>query len=53
MLTATVESRMHNPLLMFPDALTGIQAIHEPLRARRLPDTMLVAGVYLSQRRQV
>jgi AhpD family alkylhydroperoxidase len=37
--TAAVESRMHNPLLMFPDAFKGIQAIHEAARAGGLPDT--------------
>ena len=30
MTTATVETRMNNPLLMFPDALKGIQAIQDP-----------------------
>jgi hypothetical protein len=31
--TAAVESRMHNPLQMFPDAFKRIRAIHEPARA--------------------
>jgi len=37
--TATIEARMKNPLLMFPHAFRGIQAIHEAASPGGLPDT--------------
>jgi AhpD family alkylhydroperoxidase len=38
MTTATVEARMNNPMLMFPDAFKAIQAMHEATSAGGLPD---------------
>jgi AhpD family alkylhydroperoxidase len=38
MRTVTVEPRMKNPLLMFPDAFKGIQTIHDATSASDLPD---------------
>jgi AhpD family alkylhydroperoxidase len=36
--TASIETRMTNPLLMFPDAFKAIQAVHEATSAADLPD---------------
>jgi AhpD family alkylhydroperoxidase len=41
MTTATVQARMNNPLLMFPDAFKAIQAMHEATSAGGLPDVTL------------
>lgn len=38
MTTATLETRMKNPLLMFPGAFEGIQAIQEATSAGGVPD---------------
>jgi AhpD family alkylhydroperoxidase len=38
MTTATVEARMNNPLLMFPDAFKAIQAMHEATSTGGLAD---------------
>lgn len=38
MTTATVEARMNNPLMMFPDAFKAIQGLHEATNAGGLPD---------------
>ncbi len=50
MTTATVEARMTNPLLMFPDAFKGIQAMHEATRAGGVPDvTRIIVHLRASQ----
>ncbi len=38
MTTATVQARMNNPLMMFPNAFKAIQAMHEATSAGGLPD---------------
>ncbi len=43
MTTATVEARMNNPLMMFPNAFKAIQGLHEATSAGGLP----VVTVYM------